>query len=631
MSDSTTPEEILKKHWGFDRFRDGQLNIIQSVISGNDTLALLPTGGGKSICFQVPGLLLGGLTLVVSPLIALMKDQVDGLKQRNISANFIHSALAWKEIKGIMENALKGHYSFLYVSPERLLSQNFTEYLPNLNIKLLVVDEAHCISSWGSDFRPSFKEIYKVREFLSSKTPVAAFTASAPDWIQEDIISGLQLKNHKKFQGEFGRNNLVFQALYAENKRDLLLHALKHTTGCSIVFGSTRKEVQDCAQWLAEEGISSHFYHGGLPSEERSKKQTEWMQNKVRVMVCTNAFGMGVDKPDVRYVFHLSPSATPEDYYQEAGRAGRDGNKSFCILFYNSSDWLKSKEFIAQQHPPIETLKQCYHAVMNALGIAPGNGQDSVNAIDWTLIAEKYKISVSQMFFSIKIIEKLKLWHLSEGFNSPSKIKIQMDYSEVYDFKIRYEKFDSLLDVLMRGFGGIFEHFTTVIEPQLARKALLTEDELTNQLGVLQKAGVIDYIPRSNLPMLTLLEPRSMYPSFDMKTVEALKKRRIEALEKMQEYSQNKACRSNFWVNYFTGEPSGNCFTCDNCKKKFAKPQPSRIQKEILERLSKPSDFFEFTQNFPLEFRDNFLEQLNKLMDAGKIQKSADNQLSLQA
>lgn len=630
MSVKITPEEILKRHWGFDRFRAGQLEIIQSIISGKDTLALLPTGGGKSICFQVPGLILGGLTMVVSPLIALMKDQVDNLKQRDIPANFIHSALTWKEIKGIMENALKGHYSFLYVSPERLLSQNFVEYLPNLNINLLVVDESHCISSWGSDFRPSFKEIYRVREYLSVKTPVAAFTASAPEWIQEDIIAGLQLRNYQKFQGEFGRNNLIFQSLYAENKRDLLLHALKNTSGCAIVFGSTRKEVQDCSQWLAEEGISSHFYHGGLPSDERSKKQNEWMKNKVRVMVCTNAFGMGVDKPDVRYVFHLSPSSSPEDYYQEAGRAGRDGQKSYCILFFNSSDWLKATDFIEQQHPPSETLKQCYHAVMNALGIAPGNGQDTVNPIDWTFIAEKYKISISQMFYSIKIIEKLKLWLLSEGYNSPSKIKMQMDYSEVYDFKIRYDQFDSLLDVLMRGFGGIFEHFTPVIEAQLARKAGISEEVLLKQLQVLQKAGVIEYIPRNNLPMLTLLEPRSMYPSFDMKTVESLKKRRLDALEKMQEYAKNNDCRSNFWVSYFTGVKSGNCFICDNCKKKFSKPQSQIIRKEIIERLFSPQDFFEFTQNFPFEYREEFIQQLNHLIDEGKIQKTAKNQLSLQ-
>ena len=631
MRDSNQALTLLKEHWGYEHFRDGQISIINSILDKNDTLALLPTGGGKSICFQVPGLILGGLTLVVSPLIALMKDQVDGLKSRNISANFIHSALSWKEIKAIMENALKGHYSFLYVSPERLLSQNFTEYLPNLNIQLLVVDEAHCISSWGSDFRPSFKEIHKVREFISEGIPIAAFTASAPEWIQEDIVTGLKLKNHQKFQGEFGRNNLVFQSVFAENKRELLLNALKNTSGSTIVFGNTRKEVQDCSQWLFEEGISTHFYHGGLPSEERSRKQSDWMNNKVRVMVCTNAFGMGVDKPDVRYVFHLSPSSSPEDYYQEAGRAGRDGKKSYCVLFYNSSDWIRAQEFITLQHPQIDALNQSYHAVMNSLGIAPGNGQDSVNPIDWTKIAEKYKIPVSQMFYSIKILEKLKVWQLSDGFNSPSKIKMQMDYSEVYDFKIRYEKFDSILDVLMRGFGGIFEHFVTIVESQLARKTGLTEDELIKQLVVLEKAGVIDYLPRTNLPMLTLLEQRSMYPSFDMNVVLALKKRRIDALQVIRNYAENKECRADFWIQYFTGEKAGNCYSCDNCRRKYNIPKPEVIRNELLNRLSKPANFFDFTVKFPIEFREEFILQLNHLIDEGKVLKSVDNLLSLQA
>ena len=308
-----TPEETLFKYWNYKAFRPLQLEIVQSILNQNDVLALLPTGGGKSICFQVPALILGGLTLVVSPLIALMKDQVDGLKSKGITATYIHSGLAWTEIKQILENALQGHYQMLYVSPERLTSSNFEGYLLNLPIKLLVVDEAHCVSMWGKDFRPSFLRISSVRQLLP-KVPVCAFTASAPEWIQEEIISGLELNQVKIHQGSFERNNLVFYAIDTENKSGILLNSLKKTEGCSIVFSNTRKEVQEIARFLDKNNVSAHFYHGGLDSDTRSRRQQDWIQNKVRVMVCTNAFGMGVDKPDVRYVYHLMPSATPEGW-----------------------------------------------------------------------------------------------------------------------------------------------------------------------------------------------------------------------------------------------------------------------------------------------------------------------------
>ncbi len=629
MIPQKSPEDILKEYWGYGEFRPGQRNIIDSILAGNDTLALLPTGGGKSICFQVPGMLLPGLTLVISPLIALMKDQVDGLKKRGISAAFMNSGQSRGEVKNILENALQGHYSFLYISPERAISENFAGYIPNLRISLLVIDEAHCISMWGKDFRPSFQKIHTIRQLLPPKTPVAAFTASAPSWIQKEIVEGLNMRNAQVYQGAFGRPNLNFKVLETENKRGLLIHALKITQGSSIVFANTRKEVQDLASLISGEGISVHFYHGGLPSQERAIKQQEWIQNRVRVMVCTNAFGMGVDKPDVRYVYHFTPSSTPEDYYQEAGRAGRDGNLSYCILFHHNSDWKRALELIQSQHPPEDQLKRTYHALMNGIGVLPGQGQDQVFPAPWTRIADQYKIPHSVFYAAIKTIEKLGQWELSEGMKTPSRFKFLAEYTEVYDFKIRYPQYEGILDVLLRSFSGVFEHYTSIIELNLSKKIRKTEDELRLQLNKLHKVGLIDYVEQTDAPMLLLLEPRSMYPSFNMKRVLQLKKMRTDSLSKLQEYTQIQHCRSDFWVEYFTSRPQGNCLNCDLCESKRLPIDADWIRKDLLKRVQPGISLKRLMDYFPYTYRKEFSHVLNDLLDSGEIVKNPDNRLTL--
>ncbi len=623
-----TPEDILLKFWNFNAFRPGQREIVQSILNQNDVLALLPTGGGKSICFQVPALLLGGLTLVVSPLIALMKDQVDGLKNKGISATYIHSGLAWTEIKQILDNALKGHYQMLYVSPERLTSSNFEGYLQHLPLKLLVVDEAHCVSMWGKDFRPSFLRIKEIRQLVPN-VPICAFTASAPDWIQEEIVDGLALNNVKIHQGAFDRNNLVFYSIETENKSGLLLNSLKKTQGCSIVFANTRREVQEIARFLQNHQISAHFYHGGLDTVTRSKRQQEWIQNKVRVMVCTNAFGMGVDKPDVRYVYHIMPSSTPEDYYQEAGRAGRDGSKSYCILLHQKSDWKQLYLHLENQHPDEKKCLRAYHAIMNHIGIAPGLGEQNAYPVNFQAISDTYKIPMFELYYSAKALESMGQWTLSEGIKSPSKIKFITDYQTVYDFKLRYELYESLIDVLLRSFGGIFDTYSIIHEAQIAKRLRTSEQQIVQWLMHLQKAKIVDFVPKTDEPLITLFEPRSMYPTLNMKIILELKQRRFSSLKKLEDYALTENCRSAFWVNHFTNSNFVPCGQCDNCKKHKIKPTENQIVDFIFSQLNEPKLLNDFVLTFPQEWKDEYLAVLNSLIDHGKIKKTVDNELIL--
>ena len=621
---------ILKQYWGYDTFRPGQQEIVDSILQGRDILALLPTGGGKSICFQVPGIILPGIALVVSPLIALMKDQVDGLLKRDISAAFLNSGQSWKEQKQIMENVLQGHYKFLYVAPERLLSESFREYLPNLNVSCLIIDEAHCISMWGSDFRPSFRKIKEARVLLPPNVPVAAFTASAPQWIQEDIIAGLQLKDPVIHQGAFGRDNLIFQSINATNKSALLLQALKQTKGCSIVFAPTRKAVQETAVWLQNEGITAHFYHGGLANEERTIKQQDWIDNKVRVMVCTNAFGMGVDKPDVRYVFHTAPSTTPEDYYQESGRAGRDGKRSFCILFHDESDWIRAKEQIEMQHPTENQIKRVYHATMNTIGVSPGQGLHVTYPLNYFETAKKYRIPVSEFYFSLRAIEKLGWIELNEGIKTQSRFMFTADYTEVYDFKIRYLAYEGILDILLRSFGGVFDSYAPFQEHQIGKRLRKETPEIIKMLHTLQKHNIIDYIPQNVDPLITLLEPRVMYPTVQMDQLDELKKRRLQSLKSLQEYAKIENCRSAFWIKYFTKLDSPNCGSCDVCKRNNAQPTLAQVTEDILNRIRNGADELHgLSHGFPLEQRKKYLEVLESLIDKGEILKSDSNKLIL--
>ena len=619
-------ESILLKYWGYDNFRPGQKDIVDQIHGGKDVLALLPTGGGKSICFQVPALLKPGLTLVISPLIALMKDQVENLTNKGIPAVSLHSGLSRDETNQILNNALNGAYKLLYLSPERFTTQNFKGYLPNLNISLLVIDEAHCISMWGHDFRPSYQRIAEIKTLLPS-IQIAAFTASAPQWIQDDILQGLQMQSPFVFMGDFRRNNLTFYSFNTTAKQQVILRLISKSQGSALIFGNTRNAVEDIAQWLHNEGISTTFYHAGLAHNERSKRQQDWIQNKIRVMVCTNAFGMGVDKPDVRLVVHLAPPKNPEDYYQEAGRAGRDGQSSYCILLHSAQDWENIQKGLTQQHPPEPVLRAAYHNILNGLQISDGEGALQPFPVDLFGIAKQKQLPPRDLYFAAKALEVVGQWHFIEGNWQPAKIQMIGSYDEVYDFKENSKAMSPLLDILLRGQGGVFDHPVVIHEEWLAQRLRSEAEQLKNDLMFLEKRGILRYFPATDLPTIILPEGRSLYPSINVDGLMKLYQRRVEALQKFYDYAHSNRCRAAFWTQYFGGK-SEDCGKCDNCRKK-AESDPMRLARRWWNTTlqGQPQTTSLIMTKIPLAKREILTQGLRTLMDEGCIIENNQGEL----
>ena len=619
-------ESILLKYWGYDNFRPGQKDIVDQIHDGKDVLALLPTGGGKSICFQVPALLKPGLTLVISPLIALMKDQVENLTNKGIPAVSLHSGLSRDETNQILNNALNGAYKLLYLSPERFTTQNFKGYLPNLNISLLVIDEAHCISMWGHDFRPSYQRIAEIKTLLPS-IQIAAFTASAPQWIQDDILQGLQMQSPFVFMGDFRRNNLTFYSFNTTAKQQVILRLISKSQGSALIFGNTRNAVEDIAQWLHNEGISTTFYHAGLAHNERSKRQQDWIQNKIRVMVCTNAFGMGVDKPDVRLVVHLAPPKNPEDYYQEAGRAGRDGQSSYCILLHSAQDWENIQKGLTQQHPPEPVLRAAYHNILNGLQISDGEGALQPFPVDLFGIAKQKQLPPRDLYFAAKALEVVGQWHFIEGNWQPAKIQMIGSYDEVYDFKENSKAMSPLLDILLRGQGGVFDHPVVIHEEWLAQRLRSEAEQLKNDLMFLEKRGILRYFPATDLPTIILPEGRSLYPSINVDGLMKLYQRRVEALQKFYDYAHSNRCRAAFWTQYFGGK-SEDCGKCDNCRKK-AESDPMRLARRWWNTTlqGQPQTTSLLMTKIPLAKREMLTHGLRTLIDEGCIIENNQGEL----
>ena len=619
-------ESILLKYWGYDNFRPGQKDIVDQIHGGKDVLALLPTGGGKSICFQVPALLKPGLTLVISPLIALMKDQVENLTNKGIPAVSLHSGLSRDETNQILNNALNGAYKLLYLSPERFTTQNFKGYLPNLNISLLVIDEAHCISMWGHDFRPSYQRIAEIKTLLPS-IQIAAFTASAPQWIQDDILQGLQMQSPFVFMGDFRRNNLTFYSFNTTAKQQVILRLISKSQGSALIFGNTRNAVEDIAQWLHNEGISTTFYHAGLAHNERSKRQQDWIQNKIRVMVCTNAFGMGVDKPDVRLVVHLAPPKNPEDYYQEAGRAGRDGQSSYCILLHSAQDWENIQKGLTQQHPPEPVLRAAYHNILNGLQISDGEGALQPFPVDLFGIAKQKQLPPRDLYFAAKALEVVGQWHFIEGNWQPAKIQMIGSYDEVYDFKENSKAMSPLLDILLRGQGGVFDHPVVIHEEWLAQRLRSEAEQLKKDLMFLEKRGILRYFPATDLPTIILPEGRSLYPSINVDGLMKLYQRRVEALQKFYDYAHSNRCRAAFWTQYFGGK-SEDCGKCDNCRKK-AESDPMRLARRWWNTTlqGQPQTTSLIMTKIPLAKREILTQGLRTLMDEGCIIENNQGEL----
>jgi ATP-dependent DNA helicase RecQ len=562
-----TNQQILIKYWGYSSFRPAQEEIIDNVLEGKDTLALLPTGGGKSICFQVPALQKEGICIVVTPLIALMKDQVQQLKKRGINAAAIFSGMNYHQIDIVLDNCVYGDVKFLYVSPERLETELFQERLKRMKVNLLAVDEAHCISQWGYDFRPSYLSIADIRELIPN-IPVLALTATATPDVVVDIQEKLQFKNYNLIQRSFTRENLTYVVLPEEDKNRRLLQLLERNPGSSIVYVRSRKGTKEIARFLLEHKISAHFYHAGLTTELRDQRQHDWIVGKIRVMVSTNAFGMGIDKADVRSVIHMDIPDAIEAYFQEAGRAGRDQKQAYAFLLYNKSDISNLKYNHEQKFPEIKRILQVYNALGNYFQLAEGSGVDKSFEFVLADFAKMYNLNPLTVFYSLKYLEKEGYIYLSDAVNRPSKVLVKMNRQDLYRFQVKYTKLGDFIDVLIRSYSALFTEFAVIDEAVLASRLKSSRVLIENTLKQLHKMDILEYIPYSTRPQISLIGGRMMVKNMrinrkDYESRKLISKKRMEA---MADYVQNfSKCRNIILLEYFGEKGVKRCGKCDVC------------------------------------------------------------------
>jgi ATP-dependent DNA helicase RecQ len=605
-------EAVLKQFWGFDQFRSNQKAIVEDAIAGHDALALLPTGGGKSICFQVPGLIREGITVVISPLIALMQDQVDNLNKRGIRAKAITSGMSYKEIDYILDNARFGGLDFLYTSPERCQSDLFIERFKLMNVGLLVVDEAHCISEWGHDFRPSFMHIKDLRVH-KPHVPVLALTATATERVKKDIIQHLELKKVRIHEASFIRENLHYQVRKTSNKIESILAHSKHSTGVGIVYCQTRRSVKEMVKLLMSNRISCGVYHGGLTKSERERMLNDWMSEKRRIMVATNAFGMGIDKPNVRFVLHYEIPSSLEAYFQEAGRGGRDGETSKALLFFEDMDTENLKSSTLKKFPAKTDVLNTYRAISNFLKIAIGSGKDETYPLDLKKMCQVYKLDYETTFHSLKILELNENLLFSEGTFHPTKLRFLVTNRELYNFQIQFESIHPLSTLLIRSYPGIFEYFHAIHEDEICKRLKINSERLTQQLEFMQQHGIIDLNLRSSLPTVTYITERLPDSHIYLKP-SIYKERRdiaIQKAEAMIQFCQKDECRTQQVLAYF-GQTADPCGTCDVCQKNSL-PLDS-IPGKILSLLENPMSLKELSDELKLSEKEveDFLREFLK-------------------
>ncbi|NOQ72646.1 MAG: RecQ family ATP-dependent DNA helicase [Crocinitomix sp.] len=620
-----TPHEILKTYWHFDAFRSKQEEIINAVLNGDDCLALLPTGGGKSVCYQVPGLMMDGLCLVISPLIALMEDQITNLKSKGIHAVAINSSMSKKQIDIALDNAIYGHTKFLYVSPERLKTHLFQVRFAKMKVNLIAVDEAHCISQWGYDFRPSYLAIAEIRK-LQPTTPVIALTATATPDVVEDIQEKLLFKDFNAIQKSFERKNLIYNTYQTNNKFNRIQSFLQSSTGTGIIYCSTRRKVKELFIKLNELNLSVDYYHAGLDFEDRRKKQKNWTIGETKIMVATNAFGMGIDKADVRFVLHHDIPASLEAYFQEAGRAGRDGAAAVAHLFYETEDIQKLKEGVALKYPPIDTIKRIYNALGNHLQLAIGSGKEERFPIDIAHFADKYNYSILVVYNALKFLELCEFIKLSDNYKQPSQLKVLANNKELYNYQVKDRALNKLIQFILRTEMGIFDDYVRLNEYKISSKTALTLTEIHAKLNYMAQLDLVDYIPKTDLPSITYVTERladnnlSISPKFYLDRKKIAEKK----LESVIHFLTSDWCKSELLLQYF-GEtdtkPCGNCSSCldDVNETKNMRKVIKKMAVDLMDDNEKVmiSDLISALKDHP---RETILENLRWLVDHDEIE-----------
>lgn len=617
--------DILNRYWGYSSFRPMQEDIIMSVLSGRDTLGLMATGGGKSITFQVPALAMDGLCIVITPLIALMKDQVDSLRRRRIKAAMVSQGMTRRERNIVFENCINGAYKFLYISPERLATEMFQNRLSEMNISLIVVDEAHCISQWGYDFRPSYLRIASLRDRLPN-VPVLALTASATNVVAQDICSKLMMRNPNVLRLTFARPNISYVVRQGEDKMQQLTHILRRINGCSIVYVRSRKRTREIAEQLQQLGLPAIYYHAGLSSEDKNERQRKWSENEVPVMVATNAFGMGIDKPDVRLVIHADVPNSPEEYYQEAGRAGRDGKRSYAVLLYGKSDKATLHRRVTESFPDKDFIRTVYERACNFVGIAVGDGAEQMREFNLNTFCQTFNIQTTKTLNALNILTQTGALEFIEETDSLSRVMMQMKRDELYNLNDLDDDTEQVLQCLLRSYTGLFADYVMINEELLQSRLGLSSQIIYESLLKLSRLHVLHYIPRRRTPFIHLPFRRveSKYIVIPRSVYEERKERMSERVEYMIRYANAESCRASMLLRYFDEEPTADCDTCDVCRERRIShrrgSENSSVQDSI-QHLLRSRKELTLTQLTALmsEPQQQVVEAVRQLVDEGVI------------
>ncbi|HXH18453.1 MAG TPA: ATP-dependent DNA helicase RecQ [Chitinophagales bacterium] len=626
LSISLSPIEVLSRYWGFHAFRPLQEDIINSILQGNDTLALLPTGGGKSVCYQVPAMMKEGICIVISPLIALMKDQVAGLRKRKIKAIAIYSGMKKREIDMLLDNCVHGAYKFLYLSPERLATDIVKARIEQMPVNLLAVDEAHCISQWGYDFRPPYLKIAEIRPLLKD-VPVLALTATATAEVKNDICEKLEFRNKKIFQSSFERKNIAYVVRYEENKLHKLVTIFERIPGCGIVYVRNRKHTKEISDFLRKNRIAADYYHAGLDLSERNIKQEKWIAGETRVMVCTNAFGMGIDKPDVRCVVHVDLPENIEMYYQESGRAGRDGRKSFAVLLYNLSDKSETEKRIRSSFPSLKEIENIYTALGNYFQIAVGAGKGESYDFDIAAFSKTYNFEILKVHHALRLLEQQGLLAVSDAVFTSARIQIIVKKDELYKFQVANAGSDHIVKFLLRTHSGLFDEMVNVNEAEIAKRLKIDKQEVVRTLELLDHLHIAVYEKQNDKPQLTLLEARedTRYLRLDAEFIEKRRKHYEHNLLSMLAYAMNKnRCRSQFVLDYFGETDNYRCGICDICLERnkigMTDIEFDAVADEIKKQFSaEDKNLDSIVRNIRNFSEQKVLNVLRWLMDSGQI------------